>query len=215
MNLFTEDDLRKIHDAVQAAERRTRGEIVPMVARSSARYSDARYLSGLSFALLTLTVLLTWDLGWEQHVLHLHHPGWTVLGVVLAFAVGYGAGSLPPVIRFFTSNERMAFKVRRRAELAFYEHGLHKTREGTGILIMASLLERRVQVLADKAINDRVPLGTWDTLVNDLVQGIKDGWPTEAFCKVIAKCGDLLAEHFPARPGDNPDELADDLIQDK
>jgi len=215
MNLFTEDDLRKIHDAVQAAERRTRGEIVPMVARSSARYSDARYLSGLSFALLTLTVLLTWELGWGQHVWHLHHPGWIVLGVVLAFALGYGAGSLPPVIRFFTSNERMAFKVRRRAELAFYEHGLHKTREGTGILIMASLLERRVQVLADKAINDRVPLGTWDTLVNDLVQGIKDGWPTEAFCKAIAKCGDLLAEHFPARPGDNPDELADDLIQDK
>ena len=215
MNLFTEDDLRKIHEAVQAAERRTRGEIVPMVARSSARYSDARYLSGLSFALLTLTVLLTWELGWGQHVWHLHHPGWTVLGVVLAFAVGYGAGSLPPVIRFFTSNERMAFKVRRRAELAFYEHGLHKTREGTGILIMASLLERRVQVLADKAINDSVPLGTWDTLVNDLVQGIKDGRPTEAFCKAIAKCGDLLAEHFPARPRDNPDELADDLIQEK
>ena len=215
MNLFTEDDLRKIHEAVQAAERRTRGEIVPMVARSSARYSDARYLSGLSFALLTLTVLLTWELGWGQHVWHLHHPGWTVLGVVLAFAVGYGAGSLPPVIRFFTSNERMAFKVRRRAELAFYEHGLHKTREGTGILIMASLLERRVQVLADKAINERVPRGTWDTLVNGLIQGIKDGRPTEAFCRAIAMCGDLLAQHFPARPRDNPDELADDLIQEK
>ncbi len=215
MNLFTEDDLRKIHEAVQAAERRTRGEIVPMVARSSARYSDARYLSGLSFALLTLTVLLTWELGWGQHVWHLHHPGWIVLGVVLAFAVGYGAGSLPPVIRFFTSNERMAFKVRRRAELAFYEHGLHKTREGTGILIMASLLERRVQVLADKAINERVPPGTWDTLVNGLIQGIKDGRPTEAFCRAIAMCGELLAQHFPARPRDNPDELADDLIQEK
>jgi len=146
---------------------------------------------------------------------HLHHPGWIVLGVVLAYAVGYGVGSIPAVRRFFSSNQRMAYKVRRRAELAFYEHGLHKTREGTGILIMASLLERRVQVLADKAINDRVPPGTWDTLVNDLVKGIKDGRPTEAFCEAIAKCGDLLAEHFPARPGDNPDELDDDLIQEK
>jgi len=213
--MFSDVDLRKIHEAVQAAERRTRGEIVPMVVRSSARYSDARYLSGLSFALLTLTVLLTWELGWGQHVWHLHHPGWIVLGVVLAFAVGYGAGSLPPVIRFFTSNERMAFKVRRRAELAFYERGLHKTREGTGILIMASLLERHVQVLTDKAINERVPPGTWDTLVNDMIQGIKDGRPTEAFCRAIAMCGDLLAQHFPARPSDNPDELADDLIQEK
>ena len=213
--MFSDDDLRTIREAVQAAERRTRGEIVPMIVPSSARYSDARYLAGLAFSLLTLTILLTWDLGWEQHIVHLHHPGWIVLGVVLAYAVGYGAGSIPAVIRFFSSNQRMAYKVRRRAELAFYEHGLHRTREGTGILIMASLLERRVQVLADKAINDRVPPGTWDTLVNDLVKGIKDGRPTEAFCEAIAKCGDLLAEHFPARPGDNPDELDDDLIQEK
>jgi len=125
------------------------------------------------------------------------------------------AGTIPIFIRFFTSNERMAFKVRRRAELAFYEHGLHKTREGTGILIMASLLERRVQVLTDKTINDRVPPGTWDNLVQELIQGIKDGRPTEAFCQAITRCGDLLAQHFPAGPGDNPDELADDLIQKK
>jgi len=215
MNLFTEDDLRKIHDAVQAAERRTRGEIVPMIVPSSARYSEARYLAGLALSILTLTVLLTFEHGWGQYAWQGHHPAWIVLGVVLTYALGYWTGSLPALIQFFTSKERMAFKVRRRAELAFYEHGLHKTREGTGILIMASLLERRVQVLADKAINDRVPLGTWDTLVNDLVQGIKDGRPTEAFCKAIAKCGDLLAEHFPARPRDNPDELADDLIQEK
>ena len=215
MKMFPDGDLRKIREAVQAAERRTRGEIVPMIVPSSARYSEARYLAGLALSILALTVLLTWDLGWGQYVWHLHHPGWIVLGVVLAYALGYWAGSLPAVIQFFTSKERMAFKVRRRAELAFYEHGLHKTREGTGILIMASLLERRVQVLADKAINDKVPPGTWDNLVQELIQGIKAGRPTEAFCQAIARCGDLLAQHFPARPGDNPDELADDLIQEK
>jgi len=61
--MFSDDDLRKIRAAVQAAERRTRGEIVPMIVPSSARYSDARYLAGLAFSLVTLTVLLTWDLG--------------------------------------------------------------------------------------------------------------------------------------------------------
>ena len=215
MKMFPDGDLGKIREAVQAAERRTRGEIVPMIVPSSARYSEARYLAGLALSILALTVLLTWDLGWGQYVWHLHHPSWIVLGVVLAYALGYWAGSLPAVIQFFTSKERMAFKVRRRAELAFYEHGLHKTREGTGILIMASLLERRVQVLADKTINERVPPGTWDNLVQELIQGIKEGRQTEAFCQAIARCGDLLAQHFPARPDDNPDELADDLIQEK
>lgn len=215
MKMFSDDDLRKIHDAVQAAERRTRGEIVPMVVSSSARYSEARYLAGLATSLMTLTVLLTVNQGWGQYGWQEQHPGWVVFGAALAYALGYWAGSLPLGIRFFTSKERMAFKVRRRAELAFYEHGLHKTREGTGILIMASLLERRVQVLADKAINERVPPDTWDHLVQEMIQGIKEGRPTEAFCQAIARCGDLLAQHFPARPGDNPDELAGDLIQEK
>lgn len=215
MSLFTADDIRKIHDAVQVAERRTRGEIVPMVVPSSGRYSEARYLAGLTVALLTLAVLLTLDQGWGQYGWQEHHPAWIVFGVVLAYVLGYWVGSLPPCIRFFTSKERMTSKVRWRAERAFYEHGLYKTREGTGILIMVSLLERRVQVLADKAINERVPPGTWDTLVGELVRGIKDGRSTEAFCRAIERCGDLLAQHFPARPGDNPDELADDLIQEK
>ena len=215
MSLFTDNDLRKIHDTVQAAERRTRGELVPMVVPSSARYSEARYLAGLATSLLALTALLTLNQGWGTYGWQEHHPSWIVLGVLLAYALGHLLGSSPVGIRLFVSRERMAFKVRRRAELAFYEHGLHKTREGTGILIMASLLERRVQVLADKAINERVPPGTWDNLVQELIQGIKDGRPTEAFCQAITRCGDLLAQHFPARPGDNPDELADDLIQEK
>jgi len=215
MRLFTADGIRKIHDAVQGAERRTRGEVIPMVVPSSGRYTEARYLAGLATAFLTLAVLLTLDQGWGLYGWQEHHPNWIVLGVVLAYAMGYGAGSLPPCIRFFTSKERMAFKVRWRAERAFYEHGLYKTREGTGILLMASILEHRVQVLADKAINERVPPGTWDDLARELVQGIKDGRPTEAFCRAIERCGDLLAQHFPAKPGDNPDELADDLIQEK
>lgn len=215
MSLFTDDDIRKIHDAIQAAELRTRGEIVPMIVPSSGRYSEARYLSGITVALIALIVLSTLDQGWGQYGWQEHHPGWIVLGVMAAYGFAFWAGSLPPCIRFFISKERMAFKVRRRAELAFYEHGLSKTREGTGILIMVSLLERHVQVLADKAINERVPPGTWDTLVNNLVRGIKGGRPTEAFCLAIERCGDLLAQHFPARPGDNPDELTDDLIQEK
>ena len=215
MKKFSDDDLRKIHDAVQAAERRTQGEIVPMVVPSSARYREVGHVAGLAAALIALTVLLTLEHGWGQYAWQEHHPGWIVLSVVLAYALGYWAGTLPACIRFFTTNERMAFKVRRRAELAFYEHGLHKTREGTGILIMASLLERRVQVLADKAINERVPPGTWDNLVQEMVQGIKDGRAAEAFCQAITRCGDLLAQHCPAGPGDNPDELPDDLIQEK
>jgi putative membrane protein len=213
--MFSKHDLETVREAVRAAERRTRGEIVPMVVPASARYREASHLAGLIVALVVLSGLLTLEYGWGPHEWAAAHPGWMVLGVVFAYVAGHAAGTVPACVRLLTSHERMATKVRLRAERAFYEHGLHKTREATGVLIMLSLLERQVQVLADRAINERVSSGTWDRLVQDLVQGIHDGRASAALCAAINACGDLLAQHFPAREGDNPNELADEIIRDR
>lgn len=211
--MFSESDLNIIRTAVETAENRTRGEIVPMVVPASGLYRDASHLAGLILALSVLALLLALDRLWGSWQWSDHHPGWSLLGVLAAYLVGSMLGRVPAIIRLLTPQERMRKKVALRAERAFYEEGLHKTREGTGILILISLLERRAQILADRAINERVPSGTWDTLMHDLIRGIRDGRETDAFCRVIAQCGDLLAEHFPAREGDNPNELSDHLIR--
>lgn len=213
--LFSKDDLETIRAAVEAAERHTRGEIVPMVVPTSALYRDASHLAGLIVALLALALLVAFDYGlgswhwsWSSR-----HPGWSLIAVLAAYVLGNMAGRSPAIIRLLTSDERMTKKVEFRAQRAFYEQGLHKTREATGILILLSLLERRVQILADRTINDLVSPGTWDALVRDLVSGIQAGRETQTLCRVIAQCGDLLAEHFPANEGDNPNELSDDLVR--
>jgi putative membrane protein len=211
--MFSQSDLDMIRAAVETAERRTRGEIVPMVVPASARYRDASYQGGLILALVTLALLLGLDYGRGPWGGTGHHPGWIVLSALAAYALGSFIGRHPAVIRLLTSHERMAMKVRLRSERAFYEYGLHKTKEGTGILILVSLLERRAQILADQAIDQLVPPGTWETLVQDLISGIRSGRPTQALCQVIAQCGNLLAVHFPIRDGANPNELPDDLIR--
>lgn len=211
--MFSDRDLTTIRAAVEAAEKRTRGEIVPMVVPASGLYRDASHVAGLILALMTLALLLTVDYGWGPWWGVEHHPGWMMVSALIAYGLGTVIGRAPSVIRLLTSNERMAMKVRLRAERAFYEQGLHKTREGTGILILLSLLERRAQILADQAINTRVPAGTWNSLVQDLIRGIQAGQQTQALCQVIDRSGDLLAAHFPVRGGDNPNELPDDLIR--
>jgi len=213
--MFTEQDQAKIRDAVSQAERRTRGEIVPMVVPASAYYREASHCAGLAAALLVLAGLVTLDFRWDLWWWSRHTGAWILLSTVVAYALGHWLGSLPSAIRLFVPGGRMDMKVRRRAEQAFYEQGLHRTREGTGVLIMVSLAERRVQILADRAINERVPPGTWDGVVRGLIQGIRDGRATAAFCDAIARCGELLALHFPAVEGDNPDELPDELISGK
>jgi putative membrane protein len=207
--MFSAEDRQKIRAAVAAAEEGTRGEIVPMVVQSSGRY-EATHLLGALLALLILSGMLIfeWE-GWGSRP----SPVFMLLSVVIAYVLGNLIGSSPVILRWLTPEDHMDLQVRRRAESAFYEHGLHKTREASGILIMISQLEHRVQILADRAIDEKVPPKTWDAVVDQLVLSMKSGHPTDGLCRAIKQCGELLAVHFPARPGDNPDELADDLVQ--
>jgi putative membrane protein len=208
--MFSAEEQQKIREAVIAAETRTRGEIVPMVVPVSGRYEAAPLLGAL-LALFVLSGMLVLEReGWGFN----YSPAVMLVTVVLAYVLGNAIGSFPVILRWLTPDHDMDLQVRRRAEAAFYEHGLHKTREASGILIMISQLEHRVQILADRAIDEKVPPKTWDIVVEQLVQATKEGRPAEGLCRAINQCGELLAIHFPARPGDNPDELSDDLRQE-
>jgi putative membrane protein len=211
---FTDEERERIRQAVQQAERGTTGEIVPMIVPSSARYREAGYRTGLILGWLVLAVLLTVEPAWVTWGWHAGNAGWLLLAVLLAYMAGEWLGTRPTVIRLVTSRERMAYKVQLRAQQAFYQHGLQQTTGRTGILIFISLLEHRVQVLADAGINDRVPAGTWEAVVGGIVEGIKGGKPTDAICAAIARCGKLLADMCPIGPDANPNELPDRLIQE-
>ncbi|MCX5722709.1 MAG: TPM domain-containing protein [Nitrospirae bacterium] len=214
MKIFTDAEQERIRQAVRQAELVTKGEIVPMIVPASARYREAGYRTGLMLALLSLALLLTIEVYWLPWGWPAGNAGWLLLAVVASYGLGQWLGRVPRVIRLVTSRERLAHKVALRAEQAFYKHGLHHTQGRTGVLIFVSLLERRVQVLADKGINDHVPAGTWDGLVSGITEGIKTGQATDAICVAIAKCGVLLAQVSPAGSGDNPNELSDSLIQE-
>jgi putative membrane protein len=97
-----------------------------------------------------------------------------------------------------------------KALRVFRELELDRTAERTGILILVSLLEHRVQVLADSGINARVKPGTWDDVVEIVLEDIKRGDLCQGLCDAIERCGEILAEEFPIQP-DDVDELPDRL----
>ena len=53
---------------------------------------------------------------------------------------------------------------------------------------------------------------TWSTAMAALTSGLKRGAALEGFKAAICQCADVLAENFPARPGDNPNELSDAVV---
>ena len=79
------------------------------------------------------------------------------------------------------------------------------------MLVLISVFERRVWVLADEGINAKVPEGQWESIVKIITDGIKQKRPAEAICAAVEKIGDLLKVHFPIKP-DDIDELKNVII---
>ncbi|HKI51944.1 MAG TPA: TPM domain-containing protein [Geothermobacteraceae bacterium] len=196
---FTAEEQQRIEAAVQAAEKKTSGEIVPMVVDAAFDYPRAEIFGGGFFSLGT-AVLCSWWFG--------HSSVWVFLPIFLAgyLPCKWLIRALPALKRRFIPQQVLAEEVEEKALVAFLEHGLHATRDQTGILILLSLFERRVHVLADRGINARVDKATWDEIVDSVTSGIRAGRACDSLCAAVARCGELLQKDFP-RKADDTDEL--------
>lgn len=204
---FTKDEQERIHQAVSAAEKNTSGEIVPMLVSASGHYAEVD-LAGICVGLVigTLAALI-----WQDPWASIHSQLFWPLG---GAAGGLIVCSIPSIKRLFLSKERVAEAVHLHSLAAFTGHGLHHTKGHTGILILASLLERRVVVLADRGINEKVEPGSWDEVVRIITNGLRTRDACSAYCRAVERCGAILAQHFP-RTTDDRDELANHLITER
>jgi putative membrane protein len=201
---LTERDAERIRRAVAEAESRTRGEIVPMIVHASDPYAHLHVAGGIAFAVTAFAIGAAL---WPKS-----HPSWFLIFEVIGYIAGSLLFRIDGIKRLFLTSREMDAKVFDRAVRAFYEHEIHKTKESTGILILASLLERRVQILADRGIHEKVGDQEWEKAAERLTRALKEKRTGDGFCEAIAVCADVLARHFPAA-GENPNELPDQPIQ--
>ena len=201
---FTEEEQARIKAAVQACEARTSGEVVPVIVDAAYDYPKTEIIGGGSFA-VGLALLANWFYVGASHwifpaaLLALYYP----CLLLIRYFPGLKHALISPV--------EFDAEVREKALVTFVEHGIYRTRGGSGILILISLFEHRVFVLADAGINARVPLHTWEEIVATVTQGIVEGHACDALCQAIGRCGDLLAHEFP-RQDDDHNELPDLII---
>jgi len=204
---FSEEEKEKIKATTRDVESRTIGEIVVMVVGSSDPYREADLLGGVLLGSL-LSFILT--------ALFFHSSIWyfVPMSIIFFFPAQWIVRKVFPLKALFISRERKAEAVRRRAISAFYEHGLYKTRKNTGVLFLISWLERKVWVLADKGIHEKIGQETLNQAATLVSQGVREGRPCEALCGAIQKMGELLSKHFSMIPGDT-NELPDAVITEE
>lgn len=96
---------------------------------------------------------------------------------------------------------------RQRAAELFQQYGVDQTREATGILIYVQLLDRQLEILADRGIAACVAQAEWDAICRAVATEFAAGRYANGLHLAVDRATALLAQHFPAGD-DNPDELA-------
>lgn len=202
--LFSDNEREEIRRAVEAAESLTSGEIVALVVPESDRYREAEVLGGvLLSSLLALVVGV---------ILHYVTVWFFVPAVfLLYFPCRLLFCKVPWLKRSLLTVPQLESAVREHCVHSFYEKGLHRTRHETGVLIFISVLERKVWIIGDRGINEKIAPETWQKLARELSAGIRENRACAALVSVIGKCGVILAEHFP-QTADDLNELPDEVI---
>jgi uncharacterized membrane protein len=98
---------------------------------------------------------------------------------------------------------------RERALEHFARLRVWDTEDNAGVLIYLLLADRRVEIVADRGIHARVGDTAWETICGAMQQEFAAGRFEAGMLSGLAAVSDLLAQHFPPKPGGNPNELPD------
>ncbi|MCA9662031.1 MAG: hypothetical protein KC486_27070 [Myxococcales bacterium] len=202
--LLSDEGQAAIEAAIEAIERRSAAEVVVSVHRRSGAYGGAKVVFGVLVAVAAQLFFLYSDV---EFPLPLFVVGPLALGLL-----GAALGRVPLLERLFAGPLRTRVQVRLAAEAAFYRHGVGHTRERTGVAVFISLLERRVEVVADSGVLRQRPIEPWEAAVAALQAALARGGEVEAVTAALRQLGDVLALCLPWRDGIN--ELENDVRED-
>ncbi len=95
---------------------------------------------------------------------------------------------------------------RERAIELFSQLKVWDTEHNSGVLIYLQLIDRRVEIVADRGIHDRVGDEFWAAVCRRMEIAFREGHFEKGALLALGDITAVLAEHFPAS-GDNPNEL--------
>jgi putative membrane protein len=193
------EDQRRIGDAIKAAEAKTAGEIVCVVARASSDYIIYPLVWAILIALLAPWILLLTPLAVE----------WILLIQLLLFLAVFLVLWLSPARMRLVPRRAARAKAHRMAAEQFMIRGMSRKHNRAGVLIFVSLAERYARIIADEGVAAKVDKAIWQAAIDSLLAHIRAGRMTDGLIAAVDQCGTVLATHFPAQQATNelPDRI--------
>ncbi|MCX7138460.1 MAG: TPM domain-containing protein [Proteobacteria bacterium] len=97
---------------------------------------------------------------------------------------------------------------RQRAEEVFAALRVWDTEHNSGVLIYVQLVDRRIEIVADRGISAKVAQTEWDASCRRMEEAFRAGRFEQGTLTAVTEITALLARHFPPG-GANPNELPD------
>jgi putative membrane protein len=206
--MLSENDRARVRAAVDKAEAGLAAEIVPCVFAQSSPYPETTWAGAAAAVGLACGALFLTDVV---------HPLWLPLSTLILFVpaaafVGAAFGHwCAPVKRFLIGPQRMEESTTRRAKEVFFDRGIARTKTRDGVLIFASLLERRVVVLADEAVRAKVRPEAWRPAVDAMIAAAGEGRVADGLVAAVEKAAEAL--RAAGATGKGGGELGDEAVE--
>jgi putative membrane protein len=194
-----DQDRARIASAIRAAESRTSGEIVCVLAQASSDATALPILLAAAVALALPWLLVALTQYPVNRILLLQATVFVILAVVLC---------LPRIRVALLPRAARRAAAHRAAMAQFSLRGIARKHDRSGILIFVSLAEHYARIIADDGVVSKVPQAEWQKAVDALIVHMRDGRIADGFIAAIDACGSVLAAHFP-RSETSRDELPD------
>ena len=200
--LLTPAEAQAIEDRVAALEKSRGVEVVTLVTARSDDYPETVWTAFALGAALTALVVTVVD--WLR-------PDWSAYGAALPSTLAIlGVGALcalvciyvPAATRLFLRGSRAAQEVDQYARVQFLERQLFATPARTSILLLVSLLERRVVILADTGLQKSIGDSEWDAVIELMALPLRSGDVGAALRAGLAAIDERLSrKEFPRGAG--------------
>jgi putative membrane protein len=202
---ISKTDRDQIKELITQAEQKTSSELVPMIVGRSDRYPAAHFRAAIIVSFIFSIILYYSPFSIINPIYYL----WVQLpGLVL----GYYLGNIPKISRLLITKQEIEYEVTQRAIEAFFNHRLHVTEHHNGVLIFISLMERRIKIITDVGVQEKVDQKVWDEIIYAFTTEVGKGEFIGALKNTINATSNVLENYFPIRNTQKKNELGNDLI---
>lgn len=200
---INDDSKRAFGEMIESIEAESAAEVVVAVRHHSGSYLHADVLVGLIAMLATTAFLLYSPYSFSLWSFLVDPP-------VVGLAFAWLSSHLPMVRRWLSFSKYMDHQVTLAARSAFFEKNVRMTSGRTGILVFISLLERRIELVADKGVVDAVDAADLEKVRRGAQHELRAHRDGIGVAKLLTGLGAVCAPGLP-HSDDDIDELPNEV----